>query len=574
MALNPPGVPGSLFDPSSNNGLGGMSTGIGYGTNVFYGPPAPIGMDNGEGVLIQNIGETGTIPAQAAGYAGKPVAMITATSDVAVGGFMPDGSTNVTGKVVPAGAAVLGVMVTPPLPPMATLKWGATKTSHITYSENDTLARFTNTSGSGGCLGAVSMAPNSGKYYWEVSSTGGATQFSAETPFAGFGWVGIPDLTASSINDVWGLYADGTACNDGSGVGTSYSGGVSTSPRRLMFAYDSGTRQWWAGTNGTWFSGGNPAAGTGAGPGLVNAGMTVTPVFRESFGWNATSMLHGRGACYYPPPAGFEYLGETPMDADAADWRIRAIAAGGSVKDSTQVAVNKFVIAAKGLQYWAKFNRVNLMCGDQLAAMLVPLKVGNGAALDTNVGYIAADYTEATGLKGDGTAKYLNTGLLPTALTINNTHLSYYDRSADFVWPFWMGASDSPGPANWLQLGTHTDSKARSDQYNNADGNGRLTSPVITTPIGLMIGSRQTSSDHRIFNKSSQVANNSAVGGALPGYPITVGVVNQSNNFSGFSNHTIAGYTIGSSLTANDASGYNVDMHLFQTALGRAVPWG
>lgn len=111
MAANPPGMPGSLFDPSANNELGGLSTGIGYGTNTVYGPPAPVGMDDGEGVEIQYIGSPNKTLAQPSGFAGKPAKFITATSDVAVGGSMPDGSTNLSGKPVPAGAAVLGVLL-------------------------------------------------------------------------------------------------------------------------------------------------------------------------------------------------------------------------------------------------------------------------------------------------------------------------------------------------------------------------------------------------------------------------------------------------------------------------------
>jgi len=64
------------------------------------------------------------------------------------------------------------------------------------------------------------------------------------------------------------------------------------------------------------------------------------------------------------------------------------------------------------LGIWGRFLRVNLFCGDQLAACLTPLVSGPGFATDTNVNFIAGDYVENLGLHGDGVSAYLNTGVI------------------------------------------------------------------------------------------------------------------------------------------------------------------
>lgn len=114
MASNPGGVAGALFDPTASNALGGMCSGIGFGTNTVYGPPLTAGMDDGEKVLVPVIGSpVANYPAaQACGYAGAPVAFDVAASAIAPGGYLPDGNVNLTGKTIPAGAGVLASWTT------------------------------------------------------------------------------------------------------------------------------------------------------------------------------------------------------------------------------------------------------------------------------------------------------------------------------------------------------------------------------------------------------------------------------------------------------------------------------
>jgi hypothetical protein len=118
---------------------------------------------------------------------------------------------------------------------------------------------------------------------------------------------------------------------------------------------------------------------------------------------------------------------------DAMDWRSRVITNGGTVDGETMSAVSQFCrrIDAGGLR--GKFYRLNLFCGNGLEAALVPLYLAEsrtasarGNTTDTNNGpFVSGDYNNtgaSSGLIGNGTSKFLNTGILGDSLAANNIH--------------------------------------------------------------------------------------------------------------------------------------------------------
>lgn len=123
------------------------------------------------------------------------------------------------------------------------------------------------------------------------------------------------------------------------------------------------------------------------------------------------------------------------LHPDAASWASRVVANGGSVGSSLP-AVNTFckAIAAAGIR--DRFYRLNLFCGASdasLNAVRTPLYRGPslsgtqfGNTTDTNNLFVAGDYAETGttgGLKGNGSTKYLETGLAMTFLGTNQLHL-------------------------------------------------------------------------------------------------------------------------------------------------------
>lgn len=261
------------------------------------------------------------------------------------------------------------------------------------------------------------------------------------------------------------------------------------------------------------------------------------------------------------------------LDADASAWAAAVTANGGTYSAGTLAAVDTFVKAAKASGYWSKLNRINLFAGDQLAAALVPLKVGGGSAKDTAVNFVSGDYNEATGLTGNGSSKYLKTGLVPsTSLTLNDTHLAVYNRASSAT----GGLLDigARGGANFFEmLAPHSDGTFIARAYDDTTGNGRVISAVLTAPYGLMVSSRASSTSLVAYRNGTSVASASSTGGALLSGEIYV--FNSNNGGTptsgGYTSHPLAAYSVGSGLSAADVTAYTAHMEAFQDVLGRGV---
>jgi hypothetical protein len=260
------------------------------------------------------------------------------------------------------------------------------------------------------------------------------------------------------------------------------------------------------------------------------------------------------------------------VDTDAQAWQSAVVANGGTVSDSTLSAVSEFCKSAKTDGYWASLTRINLFCGDQLAAALVPLKVGGGNSTDTNMNFVPDDYAEATGLTGDGSTKYLKTGIIPsTMLNLNSTHGAVYNRSSTAAaGGVHIGATDGTNPLRYHM--PFTDGNSYVDEYNNA--NGRVnTSVTVSAPYGFMVGTRTSASSHVIYRNGSSIASNSTSAsiGSLEANELYVFAGNSSGSAVALVAQPLAAYSIGAGLSPTDVTNFNTAMQTFQTALGRNV---
>jgi hypothetical protein len=117
---------------------------------------------------------------------------------------------------------------------------------------------------------------------------------------------------------------------------------------------------------------------------------------------------------------------------EAQAWRNAVIANGGTVSGSTLNAVSRFCRSIDAAGIRDRFYRLNLFCGTGLNAALVPLYRGQsrtgsqfGNTTDTNNGpFVSGDFSESSGLKGDGTSKSLDTGLAQNTFSVANAHIS------------------------------------------------------------------------------------------------------------------------------------------------------
>lgn len=258
------------------------------------------------------------------------------------------------------------------------------------------------------------------------------------------------------------------------------------------------------------------------------------------------------------------------VDSDAAAWAAAVSANSGTYSSSTLNAVSNFCKAAKSAGYWNKLNRINLFCGDQLAAALVPLKVGAGSATDVNTNFVSGDYTEATGLTGDGSTKSLDTGVPQNTFTAADRHLSVYERVRATATDNFSIGSESPANAQRWGIGIFTPVTSTRYAASSTTAGADQTGLVSGGTGGHFVGTG-TDTQASIYLNGGNVVNAAVVAATPNATAQKVFALSVTGTAARFSNATIAGYSIGTGLTSSDVSAFYTHMQEFQTALGRGV---
>lgn len=273
---------------------------------------------------------------------------------------------------------------------------------------------------------------------------------------------------------------------------------------------------------------------------------------------------------------------------EAVSWKSRAVANGGTVSAGTMQAVSDFctTIDDSGTMRSA-FLRLNLVCGDNLAAALTPLYLGGsaigtqyGAASDISYGpYALEDYSEATGLTGNGTSKFVDTTVhLGDAVAFganwDDVHCSAYIRSVQDSSPC-FGGSDDDGAYNNQALLLHP------TFFQTGDSNlTHFVSSSATLGNGLHLGVFiAVDNGHYCIQGSQGTASVTNTGGAAFVDPILMyfgGAWSSGPSGNYYTSSTLSAYSIGKvNGTEISSSGgrfvfFNI-MQAFQTALGRQV---
>ena len=276
--------------------------------------------------------------------------------------------------------------------------------------------------------------------------------------------------------------------------------------------------------------------------------------------------------------------------AEALLWQTAVIANGGTVSSGTMQAVSNFCTSIVTAGIRSKFLRLNLVCGNNLAAARVPLYRGAsaagtqyGSAADTNIGPLTSgDYSEATGLQGNGTTKALDcTITLGTFKTFgtdyDNVHLSVYNRSLAGVAGPSFGAFDLNGVYNANGLGI---SSASASGYTG--GGPDFISGSTTAGDHEMVAT----SFARGFHLGEFTAAAAGFYG-INGTNVTGTITNAFSfafdaadatplyflgDFSSYSTQLLSAYSCGLPMTtAANRLAFATAMTAFQTALGRNV---
>lgn len=269
---------------------------------------------------------------------------------------------------------------------------------------------------------------------------------------------------------------------------------------------------------------------------------------------------------------------------EAASWRTRVLANGGSVSATTMQAVDRFcrdIDATSGLR--AAILRLNLFCGTGLAAALVPLyrasslaatQLGNAA--DTNLNFVSGDYAEtgsSGGLKGNGTTKYLQTGFAPQSFsTAGLCHMSISATSVETSGTFLTGMGTYDGTQNASYYALEVRSSAGFPGGFASSFNGVNTLQSLASQAHLLF-SRTSSSLITAYETGTSVATNtvsSGGSGAASTRQFFVFSANSNGNPIRFTSSRLRMYSIGDPLTAAQALAFSSAVNTFNQALSRA----
>lgn len=272
-------------------------------------------------------------------------------------------------------------------------------------------------------------------------------------------------------------------------------------------------------------------------------------------------------------------VGMSGVDTDVQAWLVRVAAAGGTVSGATRAAASTFAATAKSAGVWSKLRRLNLCCGD-FAASFVPLINTSGAAADTNVNFVAGDYSEALGWASDGTTKYVDTGYTPSEATGGISAYLRTAQTAAATTRVLMGSRKSDS-AQIFRLAGNTDAAGvatASHVTGSWGGASAGPNPTITTggmSAAMWHMTRTGATASALYKNGASVGTSTTnttpatTSGAL--YVGAQHFVGTGANGFVIVNTRIAGYAVDTGMTAGEAASFYTAMQAFQAALGRQV---
>ena len=268
---------------------------------------------------------------------------------------------------------------------------------------------------------------------------------------------------------------------------------------------------------------------------------------------------------------------------DVQNWLNNVSWAGGSASNATILALNTFCAAIDNAGIRNKFYRLNLFCGNNLQACLVPLYTGpssNFAGLqnygygsELNFNFVSSDYVEtgaSGGLKGNGSTKYLNSGFPTNSLPEGNRHLAVYEKTkATNAYDVSIGSEGSLANTNQFQLATGGSATDYVFCYTSLTG--RVTDPTSYSGGAFWVGCNSSTAYGTLYKNGSSVVSGSAVAATPTSAPLYLFTLNRLNAGSDFSDVRLSGYSTGLSMDSTQVTAYYNAIQAFQTSLTRNV---
>ena len=255
----------------------------------------------------------------------------------------------------------------------------------------------------------------------------------------------------------------------------------------------------------------------------------------------------------------YQFAAAAASDPDAQSYIAAVEAADGQALEvGVKDAINAFVVGCKSDGIWDAIKASCILAGARtLAGALVPL-VGTAP---TNFNFVAGDYDRETGLKGNGSTKYLDSDRADTADPRNNNHLSTWIQSAESVNTSAYIGNGEGGAIGGTHFGSGLTSLFTRNRTTTLDtyyGGGAT---------GFMGQSRSTSGSY-VFRYNTNSVNVATASSLDLGTNIYIFRRNSTTN-SVPTNARLAFYSIGESL---DLALLDARVTALVNAIGAAIP--
>jgi hypothetical protein len=214
-------------------------------------------------------------------------------------------------------------------------------------------------------------------------------------------------------------------------------------------------------------------------------------------------------------------------------WQKRATAAGGTIDGTSARIARDLLSVIKGKSYAAKITHLYPFLGGNLAAARTPL-IYNGAIAGSevaaNVGFLEADYTFATGLKGNGSTKRLDTGVKPSQVGVSNSGgMGWRENGIDTTGTGRdvMGSSNGAG-TQWFVINLNG-----TNSYGSWGAPANAPTYVLASTNGRYYSQRSSSTSRAFYKNGASVATNATADTATgaPDNAISLFAVSYSSTF-------------------------------------------
>jgi len=268
---------------------------------------------------------------------------------------------------------------------------------------------------------------------------------------------------------------------------------------------------------------------------------------------------------------------------EAQVWRNAVIANGGTVSGSTLNAVSRFCRSIDAAGIRDRFYRLNLFAGTGLNAALVPLYRGQsrtgtqyGNTTDTNTGpFVSADYNNtgsSSGLKGNGTSKFLNTGIAGNSLTSSNLHFGFGLRATQTgsaAFRTLGGVYDGVFPGGFaVDMSVRRNNTDRNCNFGVVANSSRQAGELVQS-ASLGVGDVLMAYPS-FYRNGSATGNNATASDNYAGADaFYVFALNQAGTTTNYTDARLNWYSIGLTMTAAQVLAYYNATAAFNAALSR-----